>query len=42
MEVKAGNSARIFYRKLGYREIIRIGRYYPDGSEAIQMVKELS
>ena len=42
LEVKAGNSARIFYRKLGYREIIRIGRYYPDGSEAIQMVKELS
>ena len=41
LEVKANNPARTFYRRLGYREIIRVERYYPNGNDAIRMMKEI-
>ena len=42
LEVRARNrGARIFYRKLGYSEIVHIPRYYCGREAAIRMTRDL-
>jgi [ribosomal protein S18]-alanine N-acetyltransferase len=41
LEVRAGNAAAIaLYRRFGFRESGRRARYYPDGEDALLMVRE--
>ena len=41
LEVRAGNAAAIaLYRRFGFRESGRRTRYYPDGEDALLMVRE--
>lgn len=42
LEVRASNEAAIsLYKKNGYEEVVRKPHYYPDGEDAIYMVKRL-
>jgi ribosomal-protein-alanine N-acetyltransferase len=42
LEVRAGNrSARAFYRRLGYTEIVRIPGYYRGCEDAIRMSRDV-
>jgi ribosomal-protein-alanine N-acetyltransferase len=40
LEVRLSNyAARQFYRKIGYREVFHIDRYYANGEDAVVMMK---
>ncbi len=40
LEVRASNTvAQRFYRRLGYREVFRIGNYYSNAEDAVVMMK---
>lgn len=42
LEVRASNESAIcLYKKNGYEEVVRKPHYYPDGEDAIYMVKRL-
>lgn len=41
LETAVGNLARRLFAKLGYKRVGRIGRYYPDGTDAWVMEKPI-
>lgn len=41
LETATGNVARRLFAKLGYKRVGRIGRYYPDGSDAWVLEKRI-
>jgi ribosomal-protein-alanine N-acetyltransferase len=42
VEARADNEeTRAFYRKLGYREVQRVGRYYDGVEDAVRLAKDL-
>lgn len=43
LEVRSDNASAIrFYEKAGYKKIVRLGKFYEDGTDALKMTKTLA